>query len=72
MQLSEHAKALIEKYIEYIETEDYADLYDLINNDELCINLGVVGEVTRVLESAGLDPLAYLDLYSNWLLLRNF
>ena len=36
MQLSEHAKALIEKYIEYIETEDYADLYDLINKDDLC------------------------------------
>lgn len=61
MQLSEHAKALIEKYIEYIETEDYADLYDLINNDELCINLGVIGEITSILESARLNPLADLD-----------
>ena len=61
MQLSEHAKALIEKYIEYIETEDYADLYDLINKDDLCINLGVTGEITSILESAGLNPLAYLD-----------
>ena len=61
MQLSDEAKALIEKYIEFIESEDYADLYDLIYNDELCINLGVIGEITRVLEAAGLDPLAYLD-----------
>ena len=61
MQLSEHAKALIEKYIEYIETEDYADLYDLVNKDDLCINLGVTGEITVILESAELDPLAYLD-----------
>ena len=61
MQLSEHAKALIERYIEYIESEDYSDLYDLINNDELCIDLGIVGEITSVLESAGLDPLADLD-----------
>ena len=61
MQLSDEAKALIEKYIEYIETEDYADLYDIIYDDDLCINLGVIGEITRVLEAAGLDPLAYLD-----------
>ena len=61
MQISEHAKALIEKYIEYIETQDYADLYDLIYKDDLCINLGIIGEITRVLEAAGLDPLAYLD-----------
>ena len=61
MPLSDEAKALIEKYIQYIESEDYGDLYELINNDELCINLGVVGEITKVLESAGLDPLSYLD-----------
>ena len=61
MQLSENAKALIEKYIEYIESEDYGDLYDLIYNDELCINLGVVGEITSILEAAESYPLVYLD-----------
>ena len=61
MQLSDEAKALIEKYIEFIESEDYADLYDLINKDDLCINLGFTGEITSILESAGLNPLAYLD-----------
>ena len=61
MQLSNEAKALIEKYIEFIESEDYGDLYDLIWADKDCINFGVVGEITRVLEAAGLDPLAYLD-----------
>ena len=61
MQLSDEAKALIEKYIEFIESEDYADLYELISNDELCVNLGVIGEITSVLESAGLYPLKHLD-----------
>lgn len=61
MQLSEYAKALIEKYIEFIESEDYADLYDLVYNDDLCDNLEVVGEITNVLESAGLNPLIDLD-----------
>lgn len=61
MQLSEHAKALIEKYIEYIESEDYADLYDFIYDDDLCVSLDIIGEITNVFEAAELAPLVYLD-----------
>ena len=61
MQISDRAKALIEKYIEYIETEDYADLYDLIWADEDCTNFGIVGEITTILENIDLNPLEYLD-----------
>ena len=61
MQISNEAKSLIEKYIEYIETEDYADLYDLIWTDEDCTNFGTVGEITALLENIDINPLEYLD-----------
>ena len=61
MHLSKYAKALIEKYIKYIESEEYDDLYCFIYEDDLCVNLKSVGEITDVLESAGLDPLKHLD-----------
>ena len=61
MQISDQAKALIEKHIEYIETDAYADLYELIWADKECISLRIVGEITKVLEAVELNPLAYLD-----------
>lgn len=61
MKISNQAKDLIEKYIEYIETEDYADLYDLIWADEECTNFGIVGEITAILENINLNPLQDLN-----------
>ena len=61
MQLSDEAKALIEKYIEYIESEDYADFYDFIWADEECINFEIVGEITSILENININPLDYLN-----------
>ena len=60
MQISNSAKILIERYIEYIESEDYADFYDFIWADENCTNMAIVGEITEILESIKLNPL--LDL----------
>ena len=61
MQISNSAKILIERYIEYIESEDYADFYDLIWADENCNNFGIVGEITAILENININPLEYLN-----------
>lgn len=61
MQISNSAKILIERYIEYIESEDYADFYDLIWVDEDCTNMGIIGEITTILENININPLEYLN-----------
>ena len=61
MQISNEAKELIEKYIEYIESEDYADLYDFIWSDEAYTNMTVIGEITTTLENININPLVDLN-----------
>ena len=56
--LSPELKLFIEEHIDYIEHNQFADLYEMLTHD-----IGTEAELTDVLWSAGIDPMSYFGIY---------
>ena len=56
--LSPELKLFIEENIEYIEHNQFKDLYEMLTND-----IAPVEELTDILLGAGIDPLPYFERY---------
>lgn len=57
-KLSPELKLFIEETIDYIENNQFTDLYEMLTND-----IAPVEELTDILLAAGIDPLPYFERY---------
>lgn len=51
----------IEKYIDLIDNDKFEEFYDTLDREISSENKSVIGDITKVLNNAGINPLDYLD-----------
>lgn len=57
---------LIEKYIDTIDQNKFDDFYDALEADIPSEKKSIIGQVTKTLENAGINPLEHLDYVPNY------